>query len=345
MSEPLGIHTKNVSALREKKYSLQSMAARLLPQERVSWCSRQSRAPVIEIRRNGEKCFFHGLAKCGSAWLCPVCSARISENRRAELQKAASSEGYSLLLVTLTLQHSRGEKLESLLASLNTAWRKTRAGRAWQRIEQKYGLVASVSSLEITFSQENGFHPHKHVLFFSTLPENELQVAEFERELSARWRNVLSKSGNYGSEYYAVNVLLGEKPVAGYIAKWGVVEEVAKSQAKEGNAMHYSMWQVLELAGSGEKWAQAAFCEYAHAVKNKRQLFWSSGARELFGLGKEQSEQEIAESEPEESELVCSLTRQEWRLVCEHELRGEVLAVAEREGSPGVARILERLKR
>ena len=79
-------------------------------------------------------------------------------------------------------------------------------------------------------------------------------------------------------------------------------------------------------------------------MKNKRQLFWSRGARELFHLAEEKSEQEIAASEPEEHELVYSLTREVWRQVCERELRGELLSVAEQSGSRGVFQFLEKLR-
>ena len=195
------------------------------------------------------------MALCG----CVQCARAVFQNTASRARESGEL-GYSLLLVTSRSSTREAIKLSSLLTALNTAWRKTRAGRAWQKFEQKYELAASVSALEITYSQENGFHPHKHVLFFSKLPESELQVAEFEAELSARWRKILEKSGNYGSEYYALNVLMGKAPVAGYLAKnWSVAEELTLAQAKSGNSEHFTMWQVLEQAGNGEKVGSSGF--------------------------------------------------------------------------------------
>jgi len=330
---------------RQRKYRLQEAAAWLVPEERVNWCSRRAHSPV-EIRKNGiGGCFFHGLARCGSVWYCAVCASKIAEVRRSELQKA-SAAGYSMFLVTITLQHFRGDKLNELLEDLNNAWSETRSGRAWQAIEAKYQIVASCSGLENTFSQENGHHPHKHIIFYSSLPDDQLDVEVFQEELSSRWRAILQKHDHYGSEYYAVKVTKNKEEQAGYLSKWGIVEEVTKSQSKRGQEEHYSMWELLELAASGVYWARAAWLEYAAAVKGRRWLVWSKGARKLFNLDNK-TDQEIAEEEPEEPpcEVIYKLSNEEWLLVRRMEKRCQLLEVAERQGAEGVQKMLFTLKK
>ena len=342
---PLGLLTKYVSA-RQRRYRLQETAAWLLPEERVNWCGRRAHSPV-EIRKSGDSCFFHGLARCGSVWYCPVCASKISEVRRSELQKAAAA-GYSMLLVTITLQHGRGDKLKRLFQALNEAWRKTRSGRRWQAIEAKYQLIGSVSGLENTFSLENGHHPHKHIVFYSSLPESELDAEVFEEELSERWRSILAKQGDYGSEYYAVKVTKNREEQAGYIAKcgWGIVEEVTKSQSKHGQEEHYSMWELLDLAAAGVYWAKAAWLEYAEAVKGKRWLVWSKGSRKLFDLDEEKTDQELSEIEEEpEAEIVYKFSGEDWLLVRRFEKRCAILEVAERDGAEGVSNMLFTLRK
>lgn len=338
-SEPLGNNTKYVSAFRRKKrqYILQETAARILPGERVSWCMMHAHAQTMEIQRAGENLYYFGLHTCGSVWLCPVCSSRIRVARRVELERAASS-GYFMVMVSLTLQHSRQDELSALLEALNTAWRKMRAGRKWQEIARKYQLDASCSALEITYSERAGFHPHKHALFFSALPESLFNIEAFQAELSERWQAALAKLGSYASEYYGLKVTRG---AAGYLQKWSASDELT-SESKAPDDEHYTMWQVLELAGQSAHFRKV-FQEYAAATKKKRQLFWSAGARELLGLAKEKSDEEIAAAVPKESVTVAVLSRGEWKLVCKYHLRAELLETAALSGAAGVYFFLQRL--
>ena len=66
----------------------------------------------VQLRMNDKgKAFFHGYATCDNNWLCPVCSRRISYLRGQEVLKAgqrALANGYSLAMITLTNQHTRG---------------------------------------------------------------------------------------------------------------------------------------------------------------------------------------------------------------------------------------------
>lgn len=340
-STPLGTYTK-LASTRERKYRLQAVAGRLLPGERVAWCSRRVTSQV-EIHKQGERCYYRGLAKCGSGWICPVCGAKISEARRQELKQAAAS-GCSTILLTLTLQHNRRDPLEEVLGALLSASRRLRSGRKYQALEARYSIVASASALEFTYSQEHGWHAHRHILLFSQKAQSEINIQALEAELSERWCAMLAKQGKYGSEFYALKAQLGEEASAGYIAKWGAAEELTKSQSKQVQGGSYSVWQLLEQAEQGELWAVAAFREYAHCVKGKHALTWSKGARQLFNLGEEKSDQELAKEEEPAAELVHRLSREEWILVCEQERRAELLEVAERQGSPGVSEYLHKLR-
>lgn len=339
----LGILTKYVSAARKKRFDLQEIVSSLLPDERVCWCCKRVYGGSVEIRKADNHCYYHGLAKCGSVWFCPVCAFRISEVRRAELDQA-SAAGYTQILVTLTFQHNAGDKLDDLLNSLNDACRKLRGRRAWRKLEEKYGIVASVSALEITISQDNGFHPHKHIDFFSSLPEDKISVDDLRNQVSSMWRSVLDGIGEYASDFAGVDVKVGNSNFSGYVSKWGITEEVVKSGIKKGKAGHLSIWQLVELAGVGDLWAITKFKEYALAVKGRRWLFWSKGARDLFGLGKDQDDQVISESEPEEPEVVCSISRLDWSLVLRRRARASLLDAADQGGSNLVFQFLDKLR-
>ena len=58
-----------------------------------------------------------GLQTCGSIWACPICSYKIRVKRAAEIAVAIARHkalGGTVLLLTLTTQHSIGELLDHI---------------------------------------------------------------------------------------------------------------------------------------------------------------------------------------------------------------------------------------
>lgn len=298
----LGNTTKKVSVphseIRKRRYKQQSLAGNLLPDWRVSWCMKTMVGNMVEIKHNEEHhyAYYRGVAVCGSIWVCSVCAAKVSEQRRKELRAAVAKKGYTVLLVTFTLQHELNDGLSVLLDTLNDGTRRLKQGRWWGKVREKYGLVAYVSGSEVTWG-ENGWHPHKHTLFFSTIPEKEFKVDEFKAEITAKYKEILARNGRYASDLYGVDVEIGDKKAGDYVGKWGVIEEVTKSPVKNGRDGGYSPFQLLDLYGEGDKRAGALFCEYAKCFEGKRQLSWSHGARQILGLGEEQEDIELASQE------------------------------------------------
>lgn len=333
--QALGNNTGNVSkqaTSKARRYRLQDVAARLLPGERVSWCCRHRKPGAAGVDVNytpGRGASYGGLMRCGSVWTCPVCGARISEERRAELAQAVGSWTGTKLLLTLTLQHSREDDLAGLLDALKDAWRKLKMGRAWQTIRAQYGLVAYVTGTEVTYGNENGWHPHLHVLVFSTLPEAQLDKDQLKAALVARWRGLLAAGGRYASEFYGLDLRTGDNQVGEYASKFGLEAELTGQATKIAAGEHYTPFQLLELAEKGDQHAGQLFREYAAVFNGRKQLTWSKGARELLGLNAEREDAEIAEEDDApEAETMVTLTPGQWGNVCERGARGQLLAVA-----------------
>ncbi len=69
--------------------------------------------------------FTSGLQTCGSAWSCPICSFKIRVKRSAEIALAIAGHraiGGTVLLLTLTTQHSTGELLDDVWSAVQDAW-------------------------------------------------------------------------------------------------------------------------------------------------------------------------------------------------------------------------------
>lgn len=325
------------SAARVRRYELQSVARDLLQGERVAICLRRlgfgKHSVEIWVSHEFHKAHIKGCVVCGSVWICPVCAARITERRRLELTNAlvmARQKGLIPILVTVTFQHRRSDLLKDLLKVLSKAWSKVQAGEPWKRIKSQFGIVGSVSGLETTWGFANGWHPHKHILFFCRL--NRIDKTRLEAVISERWRSKLGELGHYANEFIGVNVKIGNEAAGDYIAKWGLDFELAKSPVKKGRVGGYSPFQLLQLTNEGKAWSSKLFIEYAKAMKGHKQLFWSRGLRELLGLAREQTDEELANQAFEASYLFAVLT---WR---QYE---KVLYVADRHRPGLIGELLE----
>lgn len=324
-----------IAELRRKRWRRLTMAQKLLPEMRVANCYRRlaAGASSVEIRYSGaeRRAYYHGLVTCGSVWSCPVCSAKITEIRRQELTQAIStwrSRGGSLLMVTVTLQHQRDDELKALLIALKDSWRRLKSGRWWLSMRERYGLEHYVSSTEVTYGG-HGWHPHIHALFFSSLAGGELDIDTLQAELTARYTALLAEHGKYASEYYGIDVRLGDKYAGEYASKYGLEHELTKSISKNGSNGGCSPFELLDKCRDGDKQAGALFVEYAHTFFGARQLSWSHGARAALGLAQEQDDAAIAAAEPESEPVVlATLTPREYTAICLAELRGEVLEIA-----------------
>ena len=349
-AQPLGNTTRFASAsgeksaaadiarARAKRFALQGIARELLPGERVANCLRavrpESRGVEIWQSSSHEKAHYKGLMPCGSVWTCPVCASKITERRREELSRAleVSKEKYSPVMVTVTFSHSPSDSLKDLLEVLNSAWRSLKSGRFWNSIKERYGIVGAVSALEVTIGS-NGWHPHKHSLFFCS---KEVDASQLEHELSQKWQSILSKKERYASALHGLSVKSADKAAAEYISKlskWTLDYEMSKAPVKK-SASGMSAFQLLELsltAKSEEQraWCRAKFIEYSEALKSKHFIQWSAGLKALLGIEEpELTDEEIAELAEDDSVFLALLTREQWRLVCANDIRAELLEVA-----------------
>jgi hypothetical protein len=247
---------------------------------------------------------------------------------------------------TFTEQHKRGDPLDELLEDLIQGVRRLKCGGWWERFEKRYRLAGSIDGLENTFCQENGNHPHKHLMFFSALPKEEIEREELEADLSSHFIAIMAKRGRYVSARYGVTLpeILDpqadrEQAIKAYVSKWGLAAELTKSPVKKANAedgiIHYSPFELLSLAGYGSQWAALAFVEYAKAMKGRKQLVWSRGLRAALGLVKpELSDEELAQEKTSKGDaLLARLEFWQWKIILANDARGELLQVAD-SGDP-----------
>ena len=258
---------------------------------------------------------------CGSVWQCPICSARISAGRAAELVEATASHtaaGGSVRLGTFTIPHKAGESLAELVGTLNDARGAWMRDGSVRRALAASGLVGHVTGLEATFGHGSGWHPHLHTLFFlddaRTLNLPALMLA---------WHRVTAKLGRPASIAHGLDIR-GGKDAAAYVAKLGL--EVALSVRKLGRgADRFGVWQLLAESIEGVEWAGHAFREFTKAMKGRHHLRWSPGLKAKLGIV-DVDDQTLAESKGEEDEaLFAFIASATWAGILRSDLRAEVL--------------------
>jgi hypothetical protein len=333
---------------RLNRWALQSAARELVPDQRVAWCLRRlgfnpetrKQYPDVWVMfaERMKRAHYKHLFVCGSVWMCPLCAAKISERRRVELSQALGNSDFSFGLMSLTLQHSQGDTLKESLDALLGARHRLKSGRAWQNFIRDFGIVGTISALESTYGV-NGHHPHSHNLLVSRVP---LDAAAVHAFIFPRWAGGLSEHGRSATSDRGVDVRTAKSDVADYVAKWGheprnfkcpskwtVEHELTKSVSKMSRGdQGFTPLDLLQAFNVGDDRAGQVWQEYASTFKGRHQLQWSRGLRELLGLGRIESDLEIAARADEPAALLAALTRAQWNVILGNDARGEVLEIA-----------------
>lgn len=337
------------ASARAGRWAIKAVVNRLLPTSRTAKCM-VLRAPIpgygladIDVCKGHThgKAFYHGLMACGSVWTCPVCAAKISERRRAEL-KPAIEAGKTLdwvpHLVTLTIPHGIGDDIKELLAKLSEALKRLSSGKysIKRRIEQELpseALHGYIRALEVTHGNKNGFHPHFHMIAFTSAGVTSAFMQDAYR---AAWQRACRLAGlPVPSDTHGVTVQDG-RFAAEYASKWGIEDEMTKGHTKQARLKGITPWGMLRAVLDGDdveypaERAAALFQVYAAAFAGRRQLYWSNGLRAKLALAKELSDEElVAKPDDEEASVLATLTVEQWKAIRRKGQQAHILTVAE----------------
>lgn len=321
---------------RGKLYAGQNEARRLLPEERrlqACMCQRlHSSISIMQDQTTG-KAYYRGLATCGSVWQCPVCRAKITARRKAEIEQAMKAwGGERSFMITFTFAHTREDKLKGLIKALSDGLQYMFGLHSWRGLRSEYGIEYQISAFEATYGLENGWHPHRHILFLTNKPVPEGDKEGLRAQISDLFENAMARQGIYVSDLFGVEITIGQG-CAGYLTKWGVDSELTQGEAKKTSG--YTPNQLLELSSQGEAWAGAVYREYAQTMKGRKQLTYSPGLRRAVKLGRYQTDDEISSGEDDtqsEPIRVFEISYIYWPVVPYYKSQAQLLAIVETEG-------------
>lgn len=289
-----------------------------------------------------------GLQSCGSVWACPVCARKIGARRAEEIRHVVSgafAQGGGAVLVTLTLRHHAGQSLRASWDAARYAWSRVTSGRRYAAECERFGLLGWAAVVEVTHGAEHGWHPHLHVLVLFDRPVSEQTAEVMAMRWWMRWEAALVRKG-----YTAVANrggldarLITPDDSAGsalgtYLSK--LAHEVTGGHTKDGRHGNRTPFAILRdglatgLADDIEAW-----WAWEQASHGRKQLTWSRGTRDRFGLGDDQTDEEIAKEDLASDDLI-GLPSETWRTV--RPIAEQLLTVAEIGGLEAACRWLTR---
>lgn len=303
----LGNTGSNVSKL--SKWQLLGMVKDLLCGTGYAVLRCQNPIGQVQIKRGSEGACFGGIATCKSVWLCPVCNLRISAER-GDMIRQSQDKGFHMAMLTLTLQHDKGDDLDDVLGALKSATREMKSGGFWIKLKKDFGIVAYPTACEITYGQ-NGWHPHMHmILFFDGFPDLDVLF----QILVDRWAHVVDKVGRYASKDHGLDLIKTDaEQGADYVTKFrsNLAYELT-GQFNKGK----TFWELVQQG------RRDLVLEYADATFGLKSLTWSHHAKEILGI----KEKEI---EDQDLEVLANISNKVWQVIRSHALQGFVLELAE----------------
>lgn len=323
---------------RLERWALQSVVRDITPSDRTAGCLRRRVAGASHVAvkwsAHRAKASYGNLQVCGRVWKCPICASKISEHRRKELVTLVErhTEEGKALLVTRTFPHKASHQLGELQAKLSKAEVLFRSGEPWKRLVKRFGIVGTVRAVETTLGV-NGWHPHIHEII---LVSGDVNHAEMKAAVLERWQSACTRAGlDLPSEEHGVDVRDGEH-AARYASKWGIESELTKWHIKKSKG-GLSPFDLLRIALHSDdprqvKAARALWEEYALATAGKRQLVWSKGLRDAYNIGQELTDEEAAEGEEPDAQVLGMLTIGQWSAICKANKRGELLEAVNASG-------------
>jgi hypothetical protein len=340
---PLGIVTNTYPTLtqpsfastrlvRKHDYILQDRARELLPRERVANCLVKritSQKPVmISYNASRDKTQYHNIQRCGSICMCKVCAKVVTEKRRSELKKATNTwrdKGGFLYFITLTTRHHINTHFRSLKEGQSKAQKHFFSTRKGVELFAEFGKVGHIISNETTYSPENGHHPHKHILVFSDKEFSGFELYNLQKKLALHWQHCCELAGIELPDLKHGLDLRDGTYAAEYISKWGLEEEMTKSQQKTGKNGSYTPWDLLQLSIedkplSNGKLPSKLFQEYALVFKGARLLSWSRGLKKLLNV-LDISDEQIIEETDKNSHVVLDVSALTFALIKKYQLR------------------------
>ena len=317
-----------------ERWELLRIARSITTRKSLRCCGMHSHDGRVSLSVENGRVSVSGLLTCSSK-ICPVCFARTTAQQVATIEAAAtrflSEPNHSAIFLTLTIPHTRNDELPKLLSALQKGWVAAFSGGRARLMWNQYGLKHYVRALDYTHSEQNGHHPHFHVLILLDRAPSEQELFYLECDLRERWARSVKRSLDRdmvraGIKLEAVrDENKGLTSVIRYVGKIkGPLLEATWSQGKTGSGR--TIWAIL----AGAKTSQKDKYLWRYLEKSFYKKRWLVMSRNLVDLAEmEDEEGDQAEADQAEKIPLTVLSESLWRAINQKGLIKTFLSVAE----------------
>lgn len=256
----------------------------------IEFCGKtpQHNSDCVEVvRTKHEKLATRGLAMCGLVWRCPICSLKIMNGKKDELNemvKAHFSKGRKIGFLTLTIRHKKKDDLDDTLFKINDNYRRFQQTRQFREFKKKH-LIGQVKALEITFTYQNGWNPHLHLLYFYN-HSDEKQIEKEQKAIISKWAKFRNNNSLVRGQDQQVAY---DNHIVEYEAKMDIINEITMSDLKK--AKGFTPFQALRMIATKDyadnkkrQFLVSRFREYVNYTQGRHRLFISKGIKDEYRI-------------------------------------------------------------
>lgn len=196
--------------------------------------------------------------------------------------------------------------------------------RAWQRLKRRLGIAGHIIALEFTWGDQNGWHPHHHVLLVHDQDLDAAAIAHLHRHIHSRLAAACRDHGlRAPDQLHAVRVdpNVSATAAGAYIAKggqWTPAEEMTRGDLKTSRTGSRTPFQILaDYYQTSDTRDRDLWHEYARATRGLAAVRWSRGLRGAM-LGPsavpEKTDHELA-AEDTDGDLVTQIPFAAWSAI------------------------------
>jgi hypothetical protein len=273
-----------------------------------------------------------GVWRCQNRWLCPSCGWTKSKRERSDLTQAIdvwTQQGHSLMMGTFTVGHTAGRALKSLIDSYNSAVSAMLARGPHRAFKVAIGASYTAKCFEVTWSEERGWHPHSHVLYFCT--GSHPDPVHFQSRLAGIWTHVAGRHGLTASKLYGATLTHSDEHAAEYLTK---AAEIGASRKAHGALTPLGM--LGTFGTTGDLALRTRLREYQTAIKGRHALQWGRGLKAASGLLDAQASYTAIPAETSTYQTIYTFDAEVWRVICKAGKHEDVVKIARTHGAEGV---------
>lgn len=328
----------------KKNYTLKETKEQRKP--RIQFCGYAVNAninqPINLCKNDKGGLFFNGVANCGGYWRCPVCALKISEHKKELLSGligAHQSKNLSIGFLTLTVRHSKFDTLKKTLEKISDNYRKFQQSRFFRH---NHGIIGQVKTLEITYSDGNGWHPHLHILYFYD-NANDQQIEKFQKEVLKRWVSFRDNDSLIKGQ----NQKMLSSDNSDYLAKYDITMEMTKGQIKSSKGL--TPFTALAKIACGDyadyiekRKLYGIYTCYVEQTQGKHFVNISNSLRKEYSEFMDEfnkTDDDIV-NEVTIDEILLKVSLPIWKKICKNDLQPLVLNKYKENGLEGVYNLL-----